>query len=233
MSSLVRHRVIRSAEAEEEVFVVGETVRSPMPADSPVTTISSMLDGAKRRAEALLAEAEERAAATVAAAQAEAAAIREAARTAGFQAGADAGRAGADAEAAAALATIRQAAAEGVAIRDGMIEEAMPAIARAIAMATRRVVGAAYEADPSLVVEAARDAVRAAAGQQILAIRVSPDQADTVRASLIDVADYVRPDDGIALGGCVIELRHGTIDASLDSRLDLMEMALRSAGGAE
>lgn len=233
MSSLVRRRVIRSAEADEEVFVIGEAVRGSMPAEGPVATISSMLEGAQRRAEDIVADAEQRAAQMVAGAEAEAAAIREAARTAGFEAGVEAGRSGADAEAAAALAMIRNAAAEGLAIRNAMIDEAMPAIARAIAMATRRVVGAAYEADHTLVVEAAAEAVRAAAGQQVLALRVTPGDAEAIRAALIDLTDYVRPDEGIGLGGCIVELRHGTIDATLDARLDLMEIALHSAGGAE
>ena len=80
----------------------------------------------------------------------------------------------------------------------------------------------------------ASDAVRSAAGQEILSIRVNPGALDRVRASLVDVAGYVQPDDGIELGGCVIDLRDGTIDATLDARLDLMELALTSAaGGAE
>jgi flagellar biosynthesis/type III secretory pathway protein FliH len=34
------------------------------------------------------------------------------------------------------------------------------------------------------------------------------------------------------MGGCLIDVRNGTIDASLDTRLSLMELALRDAGGA-
>lgn len=229
MSSLVRHRLIRAAQHDEEVFVLGDTVRSSLSADGAVATVANLIDGAQRKAETLIAEGEARAAELVAEAEMHASAIRQAAQAQGIELG----RAGADAEAASALGVIRSAAAEGAAIRDAMIQEAMPAIARAVAMATRRIVGTAYEADPSLVVEAVADAVRAAAGQQILAIRVSPGEADTVRAGLVDLSDYVRPDDAVSLGGCVIDLRNGTIDASLDARLDLMELAWRAAGGAE
>ncbi len=106
-------------------------------------------------------------------------------------------------------------------------------MANAIAMAARRVIGAAYQADATLTAEACADAIRAAAGQQILSIRVSPGALETVRAALVDVASYLRPDDAVAIGGCIVDLRNGTIDATLDARLELMEMALKAAGGAE
>lgn len=233
MSSSVSRRIFRVETPEDDVFVVGGPLREAVPADGPLTTVSDLLDGAKRRAEHTVATAEEQAAALVAAAQAEAAAIREAARQEGYNAGLADGRYNSESDAAALVDLIRQAAAEGLAIRNAMIDAATPAIADAITMAARRVVGAAYQADPSLTAEACADAVRAAAGQQIVSIRVNPAALDAVRASLVDVADYLRPDDAIGIGGCVVDLRHGTIDATLDARLDLMELALRAAGGTQ
>ncbi len=233
MSSSASRRIFHVEDPEEEVFVVGGPLRESVATEGPLTTVSNMLDGAKRRAEHTISAAEEQATAIIAAAEAEAESIRREARAEGSNAGVHQGREEALAEANAMLQLMREAAAEGLAIRNNMIEEAMPAIARAIAMAARRVVGAAYESDPSLTAEVAAEAVRAAAGQQILAIRVSPEALDSVRASLVDVADYVRPDEGVALGGCVIDLRNGTLDATLDARLDLMELALRAAGGGE
>ena len=228
MSSSAR-RIYRAAEAEEDVFVVGETVRRHVPADDAVTTVASLLDGARKRAEQIIAAAETEAGTIIARAEAEAGGVRnagfEAGRVAGMQSGQDA--------VAEQLALIRGAAGEGLAIRSAMIDEAMPAIARAVAMACRRVVGAAFEADPSLTADACADAIRAAAGQQIISIRVSPGVAGEVRAALVDVADYVRPDDGVEIGGCVIDLRNGTIDATLDARLSLMEAALLNAGGGD
>lgn len=233
MSSSVSRRIFRVETPEDDVFVVGGPLREAVPADGPLTTVSDLLDGAKRRAEHTVATAEEQAAALVAAAQAEAAAIREAARQEGYNAGLADGRDNSESDAAALVDLIRQAAAEGLAIRNAMIDAATPAIADAITMAARRVVGAAYQADPSLTADACADAVRAAAGQQIVSIRVNPAALDAVRASLVDVADYLRPDDAIGIGGCVVDLRHGTIDATLDARLDLMELALRAAGGTQ
>jgi flagellar biosynthesis/type III secretory pathway protein FliH len=228
MNSSASRRIFRSPEGEGDVFVVGTPLRQQVAADDPVTSVTSLLDGAKRRAAAILAQAETDAAAIVERAEAEVAT----ARAAGFEAGITAGMSGASGEASAHLEIIRTAAAEGIAIRDAMIDEAMPAMARAVAMACRRVVGAAFAADPSLTAAACIDAVRTAAGQQIISIRVSPGALDTVRADLADLADFVQPDEGIELGGCIIDLRNGTIDATLDSRLALMEIALLSAGGA-
>lgn len=233
MSLSANRRIFRSDSAGDDVFVVGGPLRDSVPSEGPLTTVSDMLDGAKRRSEHTITAAEQQAAEIVAAARAEAGAIREAARAEGYSAGLADGRSHAQGEAAAMVEVIRQAADEGIAIRDNMIEDAMPSIARAVMMAARRVIGAAYESDPSLTADACADAVRAAAGQQILSIRVSPDAYESVRAALVDFNDYIRPDTGVAMGGCIVDLRNGTIDATLDSRLDLMDLALQTAGGTE
>lgn len=227
MSSSASRRIYRSEDTADDVFVVGGRAREVVAAEGPVSTVASLLDGARRKADHIVAQAEAQAAAIVSEAEASASEVRRQAREAGVRDG----NASAEADVAAHLDLIRAAAAEGLAVRAAMIDEALPAIARAVAMATRRVVGAAFLADPSLTADACADAVRASAGQQILQIRVNPGAFDAVRASLVDVADYVRPDDAVAMGGCLIDLRNGAIDASLDTRLDLMELALREAGG--
>jgi flagellar biosynthesis/type III secretory pathway protein FliH len=228
MSSSASRRILRSAAAEEEVFVVGGPMRRDIPADGPVATVLNLISGAHRRGEQITTDAEDDAAVIIAHARAEAAAVREQAHAEGFEAGFQA----AQAEAAAQLAVIRAAAADGLAVREGMIDEAMPAIARAVAMATRRIVGAAYEAEPSLTNDCCADAVRNAAGQQIISIRVNSAALDEVRASLVDVANYVQPDSAVAIGGCIVDVENGTIDATLDTRLDLLDAALRAAGGS-
>ena len=230
MSSSASRRIFR-VEPAEDVFVLGGTPRELTPEAGPLSTVSDLVDGARRRAEQLLADAEAKAAELIAAARAEADAIRDTARVEGFTAGQSAGQGNAEDEVAELVALVRQAAAEGLAIRNAIIDDATPAMASAIALAARRVVGAAYQADPTLVAEACAEAVRAAAGQQILSIRVNPGALDTVRAALVDVADYVRPDSGVSIGGCIVDLRNGAIDATLDARLGLVELALRAAGG--
>jgi flagellar biosynthesis/type III secretory pathway protein FliH len=54
---------------------------------------------------------------------------------------------------------------------------------------------------------------------------------ESIQAWLADAARYVRPDEGVAIGGCIIDLRNGTLDASLDARLSLMDLALGEAAG--
>ena len=227
MSSSVSRRIYRAEDTADDVFVVGGRAREVVAAEGPVSTVASLLDGARKRAEHIVAEAEARAAAIIAEAEASAGDVRRQAREAGVRDGG----AAVEAEAAANLDLIRAAASEGLAIRNAMIEEAMPAIARAVAMACRRVVGAAFEADASLTADACADAVRAAAGQQVIAIRVNPGAFDTVRAHLVDVESFVRADASVERGGCLIDLKNGAIDASLDARLDLIELALREAAG--
>lgn len=227
MSSSASRRIYRAEATEDDVFVVGGVAREFVAADGPVTTVTSLLDGARRRAEQIVEEANAGAEAILRRAEEAAGAVTREAQEAGMAEGARL----AEQTAMECLELLRAAANDGLAIRDAMIQEAMPAIARAVAMACRRVVGGAFEADPSLTADACADAVRAAAGQQILAIRVHPEAAEPVRATLVDVAEFVQSDSAVALGGCLIDLRNGAIDATLDARLNLMEMALRDAGG--
>ncbi|HEY0838793.1 MAG TPA: FliH/SctL family protein [Vulgatibacter sp.] len=231
MSSLPRWgRVIRAARSDDEVFVLGETVRS-VPVPATIATATEVLAAADREAAELLSRARGEADALLANAHAAAGAIEATARDAGYGEGFAAGRQAALAELEQCLALARQAASEGKAIRDSLAEQAAAVVARATALATRRIVGEYYEADPARTALACADALRAAAGQEILAIRVHPGVLGTVQAMLVDVAAYVRADESVAVGGCIIDLRHGTLDATLDARLSLMDLALSEAGG--
>ena len=50
------------------------------------------------------------------------------------------------------------------------------------------------------------------------------ERANLRRATLTDAATYIRPDDSVEVGGCIIDLRNGTLDASLEARLSLMDL---------
>ncbi|HNM78353.1 MAG TPA: hypothetical protein PKI89_08315, partial [Tepidiformaceae bacterium] len=134
MSSSASRRIFR-VEPAEDVFVLGGTPRELTPEAGPLSTVSDLVDGARRRAEQLLADAEAKAAELVAAARAEADAIRDTARVEGFTAGQSAGQGNAEDEVAELVALVRQAAAEGLAIRNAIIDDATPAMASAIALA--------------------------------------------------------------------------------------------------
>ncbi len=225
-SSAKPGRVIRAARNDDDVFILGSS-RREYPGDPTIATAAALVSGADARAVTIIAEAERQAAALIAEAQASAAAVREAAYADGLAAGA----AKVEQDARAALGLVRSAAAEGKAVRDQVAGQAAGVVARAVVVALRRLVGEYYEADPSRTAVVCADALRSAASQEVLAIRVYPELVAPVQASLVDVAAYVRPDESVAMGGCVIDLRNGSIDASLDARLSLMEMALREASG--
>ncbi|MCC6382386.1 MAG: hypothetical protein IT304_07740 [Dehalococcoidia bacterium] len=228
MSSSSRaRRILPVASDEEDLFVVGGGPAAALPATGPVATASGLLEAAERHVAVVLAQAEERARALLAAAEAELAEARQA----GYAAGLLDGRQEALAEFESLLALVRAAAAEGKQIRDAIADQSAAVVARASALATRRLVGEYYEAEPERTAFACAEAVRAAAGQEILAVRVAPGLVAAVQAHLGEAASYLRPDEAVQVGGCLVDLRHGTLDATLDARLRLMETALGQAGG--
>lgn len=229
MSSLARApRIIRSAHAEEEVVVIGGvSQRQALPGVGPMATATEIIAAAEGRAAAIVAEAQAAAAQLMAGAEMSAAEIRAQAHNEGLATG----LAQAEGEANQLLGLLRQAANQGAAIRDQVAAEAGAVITRAVLVAVRRIVGEYYDEDATRTASAVADAIRSASSQEIVSIRVHPDIADAVKAQLVDVAGYVRPDSGIEVGGCVVDLRHGSIDATLDTRLTLMELAITNATG--
>lgn len=228
MNSLARRgRVIHAAGHDDDVFVLGESVRRSLPADTTLASAAAVMAVAEQRAAAIIAAAEQQAVALIAESQASAGDVRAAAHGEGYAAGLTQ----AEAEAAAALEVIRRAAADGQAIRDEIAGQASAVVARAVSLALRRIAGEYFETDPSRTVAVCREALRAASGQDLIAIRVHSGLVESVQAALSDVASYVQPDDAVGLGGCIIDLRNGTLDATLDARLSLMDLALREAGG--
>lgn len=225
-SSANRGRLVRAAPDDEEVFVLG-TSRLAVSHGGAVSTAGDLIEVAERRAAALVEAAEAQARLVLAEAQDQAEAVRADA----CESGLEVVRREVFEQFDAHLALVRKAAEEGKSIRDSVAAQSAALVARAVAIATRRIVGDYYEADPNLTAAACADALRSAAGQEILMIRVNPTIAGHVEAALADVARYVRPDETVEVGGCIVDLKHGTIDATLESRLSLMELALARAGG--
>ncbi len=226
MSSSSRRRVLRAAETAGEVFLSSGGSRR-LPLAEPYA-----------RAEEILAAAEARAAELLAAAEAEAARIRstadaarEQARREGFTAGFAAGEEQARREAEQWLQLLCAAAQEGKAIRDQIAGQALAVVARAVELAVRRLATEWFEADPARTLAVCQEALRAAAGDEVLVVRVHPSVAPLVEAALSEGAPAVQPDDGVSLGGCVIDLRNGRIEATLDARIEALAEALRRASG--
>jgi len=223
MSSSAKRRVLRGSLEEEEVFVVGESNRETFTIPGAFATAAGILAAADARAAGVVAEAHVRADAIVAEAITEADSVRAEGFAAGRQEALD--------NLEEVLSLVRRAASEGKAIRDSVAGQAAAVVARAAGLATRRIVGEYYESDPGRTAAVCNEALRAASGQEVVAIRVHPGVEVTVQAALGEAARYVRPDEGVEVGGCVIDLVHGTIDATLEARLSLMDLALARAGG--
>lgn len=220
-------RIIRSTAPLDDVFVLSGGACQAVPATGTLATAAAIVAAAEGRAQELIVAAEARAAAIVALAERQADEVRAESVSEGHALG----RAAVEAEAAACLDVIRRAAAEGKAVRDGIAAQSSAIVARAVSLATRRIVAGYYDAGPERTEAAVQDALRAASGQDILAIRVHPSLGDTVSASLGSSGSYVRPDDSVAIGGCIIDLAMGTLDASLDARFSMLDLALAEAGG--
>ena len=225
-SSANRGRLVRAVREDEEVFVLGAT-RLAVSHGGAVSTASDLIGAAEARAAAIIDDAVEEARRITAEAESRAAAVRAEA----YDSGREVIRQEVFEQFDAHLALIREAAQEGKDIRDAVAAQSAALVARAVGLATRRIVGEYYEADSARTGSACADALRSAAGQEILMIRVNPAVAGHVQAALADVARYVRPDESIEVGGCIVDLKHGTIDATLETRLSLMELALGHAGG--
>jgi flagellar biosynthesis/type III secretory pathway protein FliH len=195
----------------------------------PVATAASLVTAAEARR----SRADEEADLLLAEAHAAAEAVREAARREGFEAGRQQGFVAVAEELKQELALVRRAAEEGREVRDGIVEQASNVIAKAAMLVARRIVAEYYEADPTRTALAVEEAVRATATQQVISVRVHPSAAAAVHARLVDFDTVVTSDDGIDIGGCIIDVKSGQLDASLDARFTMMELALeRATGGA-
>jgi flagellar assembly protein FliH len=175
-----------------------------------------------------------RAAEIVARAEADAAAIAAEAAAHGQQQGYAAGLAAAEAQ----IAPVREALA---AVVDGVVaaEERFLAAAElrsvelALALA-EKIVGAALDIQPELVVEIVTGALRRSIERDRLVVEVNPDDVELVRASVTETADRlgvgrleVVAERRVARGGCVVRTSEGEIDARISEQFDRAGELLR------
>jgi flagellar biosynthesis/type III secretory pathway protein FliH len=228
-SSPKRGRIVPAAVADEDVFLLGRSERASVELAEPVATAAVLVDAAVARRR----RAEEEAETLLLGARGEADGVRHAAWQDGFAAGREEGRAAAAAEAAELLGLVRRAAEEGRSVRDGIVEQASNVIARAAMLVARRIVAEYYEADAARTAIAVQEAIRAAATQQVVSVRVHPAAVAAVQARVVDMAGLVLADDAVEIGGAIVDVKNGQLDASLDARFTMMELALqRATGGA-
>ena len=114
------------------------------------------------------------------------------------------------------------------------VEEAEASVVELALRIAERVIGRAVEADPSLVVDSAREAVATVMGQREVTLRVHPEDLPLLEAAMPDllarVADlehvHLESDDGIQRGGCIATFGQGETDATLNTKLDRIAVML-------
>jgi flagellar biosynthesis/type III secretory pathway protein FliH len=175
-----------------------------------------------------------RAAEIVAKAESQAAAIAAEAAAQGQQQGFAAGLAAAETQ----IAPVREALAavvDGVAAAEERFVAAaeLRAVELALALA-EKIVGAALEVRPELVVEVVTGALRRSVDRDRLVVEVNPDDVELVRDSVTEAADRlgvgrleVVAERRVARGGCVVRTSEGEIDARVTEQLDRAGELLR------
>lgn len=191
--------------------------------DQRALLVGLLADDAQQQAHALVAEAQQ----GVAEAHAQADAVRAQAYAEGYAAGQAEGDAAARTAMAPSAALLQIAAEEGQAIRAVLLEGAeQQTVALALAVA-RRVVGAAAEAQSGLAAALVCGALRSA-GNRVVRVSVHPNDVETVTAALRDAGRDLPVQGGrsVEVGGCIIDVEHGTVDLRLPVQLASIERAL-------
>lgn len=180
-----------------------------------------------------LSAAQTRAANLLAAAREEAAALQSAAQDAGWNAGYAAGVQTGRAEVAETLALVQRAAAEADRIQHAMLQQAEPELIEMVIDALHSILGELRDGEHDLVARVLQSALARAGNQQVVRIRVHPDQVEVVRLAFVGGTGMgawdVLADGGVGIGGCVIDTHAGEIDARLDVQLDEIARVLREA----
>jgi flagellar assembly protein FliH len=184
---------------------------------------ANIVDEARRRADDLVRRA-----------ALEADGIREQSQRFGYTEGYTAGAQDARAELAAALALVQRVGSEGVAVRNDLLRRSEHEMVEMVISALRAILGERAVEDPSVVGQTVRHALQRAAAQNVVRVRVHPDQADLVIAEMTDADGEAPPfevfaDGSVGLGGCVVDTAHGRVDARLDVQLDAIALLLRDA----
>jgi len=103
-----------------------------------------------------------------------------------------------------------------------------------------KIVGAAVEADPALVVEAVRGALRGLVERERITVLVNPDDLELVRGAMgglvsslggIEHAE-VQAERRVMRGGAVVRTPEGDVDAGVDTKLARAREVVAAALGA-
>jgi len=206
----------------------------PRAADDPLSGIVGGSEEETAEAANIVEEARRRADDLVRRASTESEAIREHARQMGYRDGFNIGAQEARSALAEALALVQRAGAEGVAIRNDLLRRSEREMVEMVITALRAILGDRAVNDRAVVLHTVQHALQRAGAQNVVRVRVHPDQAGLVVAEMTDAegeppAFEVFPDGSVGLGGCVVDTEHGRVDARLDVQLDAVARLLRDA----
>ena len=195
------------------------------PEDAPQTNAAAdIVDRAQERADEVLRGSAERAAAI------EHEAYREG-RERGYQDGIVAARA----EVVEALTLVQQVGREAKAVRDRLLADAEREAVALVIASVEAILGAQTQIDPALVLDTVEHALKRAGSQNVLRVRVNPEDRELVEARLVERAGEaatsweITADGAINVGGCIVDTEHGEVDARLDVQLEEIARVFRSA----
>lgn len=198
------------------------------PSEEQIRAAEVIVEEAQGRAEQLVRESAERAAV-----------VEQDAYRAGLDQGYRDGQAQARAELVDALALVQQIGRDAKAARDLLFESAERETVELVIASTRAVLGEHARLDEQVVVNTIRRALERAGSQNVIRLRVSPDQHELVMARLSESSDGAPPswevsaDGSITVGGCIVDTERGEIDARLDVQLDEVARTFRALAGSE
>ncbi len=192
---------------------------------SPGETLdaSSIVERAQRRADELVREA-----------ALAAAGIEQDAYAEGLNAGRRQGALEARLELLDALTLVQRVASEAKAMQDALYADAEPEIVELVIATCETILGDGAALDPDLVHETVRRALLRAGSQNVLRVRVAPEQQGLVAARLAEEHGEPLPfqviaDGVIRAGGCLVDTQSGRVDARLDVQFAAVAEMLRAA----
>lgn len=182
-------------------------------------------------------EARARAAILLASAEANAREVAEEAHREGFARGEAEGRAAGRTALLEAASALGRAVEQLERLREAAMRENETHLVAVVAAAAERVIHREVRADPAVVREVVRAALRAAAELDDVTIGLHPADLDLVRQEAEDLVaafDHLRNlrlagEPGIGRGGCVVHTPCGDVDGRIPMQFEAVVEALRSA----
>lgn len=200
-----------------------EALEAAMLRPEVTTSAATIVELAQQRAEAIVRDA-----------ALSAAAVQQEAYNDGFLSGQREGIAVGRRELTAAITLVQHVASQTKAMRDQLLVQAEREIVELVIAATESIIGARVAMDEPLVHETVRRALERAGSQNVVRVRVSPEDLERVSIRLAEDRDSVSDfellaDGSVSVGGCIVDTEAGRVDARLDVQLGQVADLLRAS----